>query len=182
MENLNAEQVKKALECCVVNSNCNGCPLWEGYVTHKNCLQTVCINALALIKSQEQRIKELAEENEAWQKHLISAEEKAGKAYYELACEVEDLRVENENLHASCTELTQSCTKLTEENERLRSDCAKGANALIEEIQKNRTIEADTVRKMQERFKERIKGIYLDEYEAGIIIDELAKELTNEGS
>ena len=41
-------------------------------------------------------IKKLTEENEAWQKQLITTKEKSDKAYYELACEVEDLRAENE--------------------------------------------------------------------------------------
>ena len=49
------------------------------------CFPNTVKNALSLIK-------ELTEENEAWQKQLIATEEKSGKAYYELACEVEDLR------------------------------------------------------------------------------------------
>ena len=77
MENLNAEQVKKALECCTsgnsVSACMSGCPLYE----KEDC---ECINddtallkyALALINSQEQRIKELAEENEKLKKILSS--------------------------------------------------------------------------------------------------------------
>ena len=88
-------------------------------------------------------IKELTEENEAWQKQLIATEEKSGKAYYEIACEVENLRKENENLHASCTELTQKCASLTEENERLSQSLANTKSILANS-------KADTVRKMQE--------------------------------
>lgn len=55
----------------------------------------------------EDRAK-LTEENKAWQMQLISQEEKANKAYYDIACEVENLRAENDNLHATCTELTQN--------------------------------------------------------------------------
>ena len=62
MENLNAEQVKKALECCATKQFCafdTPCP-WE-YMHGGNRLYA---DALALINSQEQRIKELTEENE----------------------------------------------------------------------------------------------------------------------
>lgn len=81
MENLNAEQVKKALECCTsgnsVSACMSGCPLYE----KEDC---ECINddtallkyALALINSQEQRIKELTEENERLREHNIILEQK----------------------------------------------------------------------------------------------------------
>ena len=59
MENLNAEQIKKALECCNSEHSCIECPYCDDCYDGK-----VCENALALITSQEQRIKELAEENE----------------------------------------------------------------------------------------------------------------------
>lgn len=135
---LNVEQIIKALECCKTESTvvCLECP----YRAFINCESLVRNDALALINSQEQRIKELetenvqfrdeqrklikevedwkaiaeqyqkqfedcaedraklTEENEAWQKALITEKENAGKAYYELACEVEDLRAENERL------------------------------------------------------------------------------------
>ena len=42
----------------------------------------------------------LSEENESWQKSLITEKENADKAYYELACEVENLRAENERLRS----------------------------------------------------------------------------------
>lgn len=67
MENLNAEAVKKALECCLTTSagDCIAC----GYRGKKDKLFATCTNclmadALALINSQEQRIKELTEEND----------------------------------------------------------------------------------------------------------------------
>lgn len=66
MENLNAEQVKKALECCFVNdwnsTKCNECPFYNG---GGGCIDELKEATLALITSQEQRIKELAEENTA---------------------------------------------------------------------------------------------------------------------
>lgn len=59
MENLNAEQIKKALECCISGDDCTMCPLLD----EQSCPCVLNENALALITSQEQRIKELAEEN-----------------------------------------------------------------------------------------------------------------------
>ena len=130
MENLNAEQVKKALECCLTTSegDCIAC----GYRGKKDKLFITCTNilmadALALINSQEQRIKEL-----------------------------------------------------TEKNEGLRADCAKGANALIEEMRRNFTIKADTVRKMQERLKAHLEKPEFpwDSFTvAEEIIDQIAKEM-----
>ena len=64
---LNAEQIKKALECCESHEgdNCPDCPYHytvNGYNHH--CREDMVTDALALINSQEQRIKELTEENE----------------------------------------------------------------------------------------------------------------------
>ena len=67
MENLNAEKVKVALDWCSKLRLCVDCPMRaEGYFSHSGnaCRQALMANALALIESQEQRIKELAEENE----------------------------------------------------------------------------------------------------------------------
>ena len=70
MENLNAEQVKKALECChsCNEADCKNCGYRqkaEGVEDlYISCTNVLIADALALINSQEQRIKELAEENE----------------------------------------------------------------------------------------------------------------------
>jgi chromosome segregation ATPase len=160
MENLNAEKIIKALECCGNGcvTDCEECPRYDiDADTARDCMEGLMRDALSLINSQEQRIeayrqalgevrvalaeankerreltvelaeakenirrrsadydflseklretvaekKRLTEENEAWQKQLISTEEQAGKAYYDLACEVEGLRAENERLRAS---------------------------------------------------------------------------------
>ena len=55
MENLNAEQIIKALECCLVENDCTGCPLHHQYKI--DCLKYAGEKALSLIK-------ELTEENE----------------------------------------------------------------------------------------------------------------------
>lgn len=103
----------------------------------------------------EQRIKELTEEYESMAKSVNEASELIRK-----------LRTEKK--------------ELTEENERLRADCVKGANALIEEIQKNRTIEADTVRETHSEIKERcIKGGIYPAFVARVV-EEVAKEIANE--
>ena len=128
MENLNAEKVKKALEIHtgILDKACEECP-YNRDAHDEICLDVLVVDTLALITSQEQRIKELTEEkNEVFEKGAENLN-RVEEAY---------LKLEAENL------------KLTEENERLRADCVKGVNALIEEIQKNRTIEADTVMKM----------------------------------
>ena len=107
---LNKEQVIKSLECCKS----------EGHICYKCSYRDVRIGISCrdkLSRDALDLIKELTEENESWQKQLIATEEKSGKAYYDLACEVENLRGENDNLHATCTELTRKCASLTEENE-----------------------------------------------------------------
>ena len=65
MENLNAEKVKKALEIHtgILNMLCEECP-YNCDAHDEICLDFLTKDALALINSQEQRIKELTEENE----------------------------------------------------------------------------------------------------------------------
>jgi hypothetical protein len=63
MENLNAEQVKKALECCYMqelehNENCPECPYTDLY---PNCSEYLGKDALALINKQETEYNELYE-------------------------------------------------------------------------------------------------------------------------
>ena len=80
MENLNAEQVKKALECCNkgTTEDCAKCPRFDGdrTLSTEDCMEKLMRDALALINSQEQRIKELTEENEGLksQKYMIYAD------------------------------------------------------------------------------------------------------------
>ena len=60
MENLNAEQIIKALECCIVNdwnsTKCNECPIYNG---GGGCIDELKEATLTLINSQERKIKEL---------------------------------------------------------------------------------------------------------------------------
>lgn len=78
MENLNAEQVKRALAWCIQSESCEYCE----YKSAEDI--DVCgirSDALALIKSQEQRIEELAEENE-----------KIGIENFDLICELSRIK------------------------------------------------------------------------------------------
>lgn len=59
MEN---NDIKKALECCKVGDGCWTCP-YDNVGVYSQCVPKLLEDALALITSQEQRIKELAEEN-----------------------------------------------------------------------------------------------------------------------
>ena len=148
MENLNAEQIVKALECCTRGRKnkddrpCDDCPYNEcnlvGGTSERQikgtCQGWLMKDALALTKSQEQRIAELTEKNA--------------------------------NLHASCTEFEQKCASLNDENERLRVDnhLLKMPSATIFEIadafkRGQMKGKADTVRKMQERLKNAFPSI-----------------------
>ena len=62
MENLNAEQIKNDLEHCKFGKDkpiCEGCN-YKPWIKPR-CFGLLCSNALALINSQEQRIKELTD-------------------------------------------------------------------------------------------------------------------------
>lgn len=65
MENLNAEKVKKALEIHtgILDMPCEECP-YNCDAHDEICLDVLAADILALINSQEQRIGELAKENE----------------------------------------------------------------------------------------------------------------------
>ena len=67
MENLNAEEIKCGLEHCTAKSyKCEECPYFYKSEGLKSSMEILMTDALALINSQEQRIKELTEENEGW--------------------------------------------------------------------------------------------------------------------
>ena len=51
------KEIKKALECCTVDRNCKGCPLWECDISR--CLETACKNAIDLINRQQAEIERL---------------------------------------------------------------------------------------------------------------------------
>lgn len=74
MENLNAEQIIKALECCASEEYiCTQCPIDEKIKDDCECGKVVARNALALITSQEQRVKELETESERLKARTVEA-------------------------------------------------------------------------------------------------------------
>jgi hypothetical protein len=89
MQNLNAEQIKKALECCSSSdgvSACeSGCPYWGGDYDTCPCIEDpnfIVKNALALIK-------ELTEENEGLHASCteLTQECKKWQSRLEIECE-----------------------------------------------------------------------------------------------
>jgi len=152
---LNAEQIKTNIEACI-ERECENC----SYNEQTACKETMLYDTLSLINSQEQRIKELTEENEAWQKALITEKENADKAYYELACEVEDLRAEKERLKA----------RVLEENH-LRHQ----AEEML--AQGMSVVKADTVREMQELLYKDFNTTTKPDMYIKSIIDKRVKEM-----
>jgi FtsZ-binding cell division protein ZapB len=57
------KEIIKALECCVINGNCNGCPHYKNGKPSHECLETACKDALDLINRQQAENKELKTEN-----------------------------------------------------------------------------------------------------------------------
>lgn len=163
---LNKEQIIKALECCQIrhiNKACDDC--YYHRWLEPTCRGVLCEDALALIK-------ELTEENDAWQKQLISEKEKADKAYYDLACEVENLRSENERLQKA----------LNTDISIVRVSRGSGKTNHLREVGRIKAdaIKADTVRKMQERFNEKVAKLLISpsiQYQASAFIDQIAKEM-----
>ena len=182
MENLNAEQVKKALEWAISEEFCENC-----LCTVYGKSMTIFLNeVLAIINSQEQRIKELAEKI----KDLTETVEVRGKVVERLQIltnEIEEdnrkLTEENENLYRTLDDkiqeqqrlieardgfenlartaietqnrMSDTIEELTEENERLRVDNkikSQKRANFFEIVNAFERGRTDGVRKMQERF------------------------------
>ena len=62
---LNIDQIVKALECCFINKDCNGCPM----LGHKDCLGVAGTKAVSLIK-------ELTDENAKLARSCTELEQK----------------------------------------------------------------------------------------------------------
>ena len=175
MENLNAEQVNKALELCLANdvcdSSCEICPYTDNM---KNCMDEMLRDVLALINSQEQKIKELTEENEK----LTIKMNAYGLTAKNLGEENERLLARNFDLAEKGEKVVIAYKKLSEENERLKAE-----NEMLLNI-KNLNIDkviADTVRKMQERVKKCLSdkpSLFTQQrYIVVDVIDQIAKEM-----
>ena len=119
---LKAEQIKKALEWCSSDRNCIECLENDKNprLSKEGCMAVQMRNALALITSQEQRIKELTKKFEAGNKEYI-------------------------RLDAEYRSLNAKYIKLTEENERLREK-ADRAYENLKAVLEERKGESDNVR------------------------------------
>lgn len=114
---LNAEMIKKALECCVSLGGCQKCSYRErGSVT---CMYDLRSDALALINSQEQRIKELTEERKDFEIRALRAENEATK--YKDCYEIE--KQAREQLSESYDYLEKTKDELLSERSRLIEKC-----------------------------------------------------------
>ena len=176
MGNLNAEQIKKALECCKngIITDCELCPRYNiDADTTRDCMEGLMRDAFNLIKSQEQRIKELTEENAE-----VKANWQKLKESHERACE----------------ECRAEFKRLTEVNDRLRDNLDRTEKALITMDKAHNNLftdsfrieaeaKADTVQKIagllwqgeSEKMNISVGGKYYSKQE---FIDQLAKELT----
>lgn len=119
MENLNAEQILKALECCV-KSECNKCPLRDGRCANGEMGRL----SLEIIHSQEQKIFELENRLKECENgyegtlhlercKLNDAEEK-----------IKELDVDLKAMRGAANSYKIHIVELTEENARLEKLCA----------------------------------------------------------
>ena len=180
MENLNAEQVKKVLECCgASDKSCSSCPLAKDY---SPCSKTMADNALALIKSQEQKIEAYRQELAEVRVALAEANCDKKRLTEEAECLKQCMEHEHASFMETFGEYGEKCDKLTEENDKLRASCTELAQE-CKKWQGRLKIEceytkADTVRKVQERIKEYFpydadSGLY-------VVLDQIAKEMEGE--
>lgn len=146
MENLNAEQIKKALEWGISEEFCENCLC----TVYGKSMTSFLNEALAIINSQEQRIKELTEE--------LTRKETEYNELYELL-----------QTYKADSEAYRSYSKtLEKENEMLLN---------IKNLNLDKVI-ADTVRKMQEMVYEFADDLNtIDAYIIKEMIDEIAKEM-----
>jgi hypothetical protein len=171
MENLNAEQVKKALECChtPLASDCNDCGYRGQSVENGEyigCSNRLMADALALITSQEQRIKELTEEYESMAKSVNEASDLIRK----LKADKKGLIYENEELKNQIQEpfFTEEEIDFIDEYTRLLNEGIRDAKA-------------NNVSEIKTRFAMRF-GTYTDKDMTPItevfrLLDQIAKEM-----
>ena len=116
---LNAEQIKKALECCASGTSavaCDGCPLRYEEGTCDDDSNYLLRQALALIISQEQRIKELEVELKA----MRGAANSYKMHITELTQAHEMLSESYDHLEKTKDELLAERSRLTEELQKLK--------------------------------------------------------------
>lgn len=146
MENLNAEQIKRALECCSDAYDCFTCDIYK-----RKCIggfrESMAKKALALITSQEQRIGAQDMTISELRKRVEKAEHDADRyaqRIKELTVDLEAMRgaansykMHNKELTAKVKEWEEECDlrgdmwcKLNEENKRLTEEKERLLTAL----------------------------------------------------
>lgn len=169
--NLNAEQIKKAMECCS-KDDCDNCPNDFG-----NCYSNLAGYALSLITSQEQKIFEL-------ENRLKECENGYEGTLHLESCKLHDAEEKVKELTAKITKWEEECDlrgdmwcKLNEENKRLTEENEKLSQSLANSKSILANSKADTVRQMQSEIKERcIKGGIYPAFVASTI-DQIAEEI-----
>lgn len=174
---LNREQIIKALECCT-RSGCSDyqtkdCPLKP----YEDCSTRLAVNALALITSQEQRIKELTEERDTFREYAYKMQ-----MYVENIKHNEDMGYEpSAARYASEMEMWRVVAlekkKLSEENERLRAEVSVKKKLLDKNVDIEDKVKADTVRKMQALLNDTKFKFGSDYYIYANNVDIIAKEM-----
>lgn len=137
------EKIIKALECCSTPSGkrCENCPK----VTEDAlCMYRLAGDALALIKQQDEQIFQLENRLKECENGYAGTLHLERNKLYDAEEKVKKLTEENERLKTATEEAVRSFTRL--------ETLYKIENKRAE------TIKADTVREMQERFKELMGG------------------------
>lgn len=189
MENLNAEAVKKALECCLTTSegDCIAC----GYRGKKDGLFITCTNcliadALALINSQEQRIAAQDMTISELRQRCEKAEHDADR-YAQRIKELTEEVAEEKEKGEMCAEVIKRQDKEIAQKDaeikRLREACDRSdllfrATARVSETTRNETIDefADMVK---EKMREVATGKRTSLVGIGWL-DQIVKELKGE--
>ena len=159
MNELNREQIVKALECCA-SDGCEFCPN-SRMPAAANCVLFTMGNALSLINELTEENARLRAQNETLE--IIE----------------KDLRFRNNELQKANEGLAKNCEELEIEGDELRERIAnlKKSYADYEETTGLKQARADTVRKMHSEIKDRcIKGGIYPAFVARTI-DEIAEEM-----
>lgn len=182
---MHREQIVKALECCSVYASCDGCPYFNG-IPEDDCHYQAMANALALIRYYKMENQRLTESLDRVQKQcgeiIVECDERDAERLKQVA----ELTIELDAMRSAANSYKMDNQRLTEENERLTSEISVKKKLLVKCSDLVEHIQADTVRKMQERLKakavedESLDGRNTIQIINAIWVDKIAKELLEE--
>ena len=156
---LDREQIIKALECCLVESNCTNCPLHHQYEI--DCLKYAGVKTLSLINK-------LTEDVEWSAKRILKADKKVAELTEENAELTRKLEIAN---------LEIECKVRICESYMLQYGTVADKEVWLKKER------ADTVRKMQEIINERldisVEGYSSEEVKSDVrdMVDQIAEEM-----